>query len=321
MSLEETSAGEETSPAVSRDATALNGRRTWLTVARKDVADAARSWQLYVLTGVFAAVLTLGSLRPLLDEQAFRDADVAIAAQAGLESMAGLVGVFVPLVILVLGHMSIVGERERGSLRVLLALPVSRRDVLVGTLLGRTLVVGGTLLAALAANGVAMLLLYDSIDVGTYVGFSIAAVAFGAVFVAMAVGISAGSRTRGRSIGVTMGAFLLVTFLWRSLLPLVEAVTGVVPEYNITTQNIAPGWYVLLERARPAKAWKLVVTEWGVPVMPELGKGEKTYYAPFTTPSPEPFYLDAWFLALVLLAWGAIPLLVGYWRFRAADIG
>ena len=34
-----------------------------------------------------------------------------------------------------------------------------------------------------------------------------------------------------------------------------------------------------------------------------------------------PFYLSEWFSALVLLAWILLPVLVGYLRFRTADLG
>jgi ABC-2 type transport system permease protein len=34
-----------------------------------------------------------------------------------------------------------------------------------------------------------------------------------------------------------------------------------------------------------------------------------------------PFYLQDWVAVVVLMAWGAIPVVIGYRRFRAADLG
>lgn len=315
-----TDAGTAPGPGREGDEVQPAGERNWLVVAKKDVADSARSWQLYALFGAFTAILTLGSLRPALEQMALREERDAVPAQLGLETVAELVGVFVPLVVLLLGYRAIVGARERGRLRVLLALPVSRRDVLLGKLVGRATVVAVSLAASLLLNGVAMLLVYDSLGLRTYVKFATTVLAFAVVFAGMAVGISAGARTRGRALTVSLGSFLLFTFLWGPILTLVEAVTGVTPEVNITSQNVAPGWYVFLERARPSKAWQLLATKWGVPVLPELGRGADSYHAPFTTPGPEPFYLDPWALLVVLLAWGGVPLLVGYTLFRRTDV-
>ncbi len=321
MSDAQLDAGGET---VEGDREPLDDRRNWLSVARKEVADAGRSWQLYVLTGVFVAGLTLGSLEPVQNAMVGSspgEEQKAVAAREGLKSLRTFVQIVVPLVILIGTHMAIAGERERGSLRVTLALPVSRRDVLVGTALGRAGVVAGTLLAALAVNGIAMWVAYDSMDPLTYAEYSVALVVFGVVFVGIAVGISAATRTSNRAVGTSLGVFLVITILWFRLLDLVELVTGVQPQINIITQNTAPGWWVFLQRMRPGTAWQLVVTDWIVPVTSELGRGENTYYAQYTTPGPEPFYLDSWFLAIVLVAWCVVPLLVGYWRFREADLG
>lgn len=309
----------EAEPTPTGDATTrtLDGRRTWSIVARKDVADAARSWQLYVLLAAFTAALATGWLDPFLEYVTSDAVETPPPAAAAIGSTIRPFVLVVPLFVLLVGHTSIVGERERGRLRILLGLPVSRRDVLLGTFLGRIAVVGGTLVAAVAVNGVAILLLFDPADPVAYAWFAAAAIAFALVFVGLAVGISAASRTRGRALVAVFGTFLLVTFLWGPLLVLVEAVTGVSPEQNIMAKDVAPAWYILLDRAQPLEAWHFVFADWVVPQMAGFEADSPARYAP---PGPEPFYIDTWFLALVLLAWGLVPLLVGYWRFRAADI-
>lgn len=317
MSEAETDATAENPGSVPEMTTPLVERRVWSSVAKKDVSDATRSWQIYVLLGVFATLLAFGALTPAL-RQVMVGSEQPLSASTAIDSMVRLVTTFLPLVVLMVGHLPIVRERERGGLRVLLALPVSRRDLLVGTVLGRSAVVGGTLLGGLAVNGVAMVLLYDSLDIEAYAWFSTAVLAFALVFVGLAVGISAVSRERGRAMGAAIGTYLAVTYLWQLFLLIARVLTGVTPEMNIQAKDVAPGWYVLLNRIQPSKAWQFVLSDWVAPRTPGM---DITAPAPYTTPGPEPFYLDTWFLAIVLLAWGAIPLLVGYWRFRGADIG
>lgn len=300
--------------------TPIKARRNWLIVARKDLIDARRSWQLYVLAAIFTVGLTVWGLESPLVLMAVGE-DPTVPAQEGLTSMSEFVGFFVPLVVLVLGHMSVVGERERGTIRTMLGFPVSRHDIIVGTLLGRMAVVWSTLTLGFLVALVPMWAMYRGLNIVTYAGFVVSALLFSTVFVIMAVGISAATRTRGHSIGLSIAGFGLVTFLWDVVLTFVNIATGVTPTHVGGIQDTAPAWYVFFVRIRPGHAWRIIVTEWVVPVFPSKGVGDTVFFIPLSTTGPEPFYLDNWVLALVLLVWGIVPFVVGYLRFSSDDIG
>ncbi|WP_175424132.1 ABC transporter permease subunit, partial [Haladaptatus sp. W1] len=34
-----------------------------------------------------------------------------------------------------------------------------------------------------------------------------------------------------------------------------------------------------------------------------------------------PFFLEKWFMLVILAAWLVVPLVLGYWRFERADLG
>jgi len=306
--------------ATDRNSRPVEDRRGWLSVARKDVSDAGRSWQLYVLTAVFTTAMAFGGAGPILSAMTFGGTNSNYAATDGLVGMAGFIEFLVPLVVLLLGHMAIAGQLERGSLRTLLALPLSRRDVVGGILLGRTVVAVTTLAVGLSVAAVPLWVLYDGLDLLVYAEFSAAILAFAACFAALAVGISAASPTRGHALAGAVGAFGLTTFLWDFLLFLVRFATGVEVVLVNGDPNWAPGWYVFLDRVHPGTALRHVVSTWVVPVFPCRGVGASSKHPCLTTQGPEPFYLDAPVLALVLVAWGLVPLAVGYWRFRDAEI-
>lgn len=311
-----------TNPAAGGESTRspVPDRRNWFVVARKDLLEARRSWQLYVLAAVFTVGLTLWGLEdPLAPMTAGLQPATDLPLRRGLTSMSVFVGFFVPLVVLVLGYRSVVGERESGSLRIMLGLPVSRHDLIVGTFLGRTLIVWSTLSLGFLVAAVPMWIIYQGLNFA-YVAFAISTLLFSTVFVAMAVGISAATRTRGHSIALAISAFGLVTFLWDVVRSLVSIVTGVVPDTVGNIQNTAPAWYVFLVRARPGRGWRVIVTEWVMPVFPRDGVGDTVFFIPLSTPGPEPFYLDSWVLVLVLLAWGVVPLIIGFRRFSGDDI-
>lgn len=303
--------------ATGRVVTPLSERRAWLTVAKKDVSDAVRSWQMYGLLLGFAALLPIVGTLPALSLIMRGGGQQSLPARMGFDPLTDLVVQFVPLIVLIVGQMPIVRDRERGSLRVMLSFPVTRLDVLLGTFFGRLAVVGGTFLAGLLVTGVGMYAVYDSMNVRTYVWFSVGVLAFVLPFVGLAVGISALSRERGTAFGISVATYLLVTFLWQPILLLINALTGVVTT-QVRAPDVAPGWYVLLWRAQPMKAWLVVRSDWLGPRMPTVDFRSPTT---LTTAGPEPFYLDTWAMGLVLVSWGLLPLAVGYWRFRTADVG
>src|SRR5690606_9077874 len=106
--------------------------RPLLTVAGKEFRDRIRNrWVLAValIFTVFALVITFfgGAQQGSIG---FRSIEFVIA------SLVSLVIYLIPLIALLLGFDAIVGERERGSLNLLLSMPISRLELLLGKYLG-----------------------------------------------------------------------------------------------------------------------------------------------------------------------------------------
>src|SRR5690606_28058829 len=106
--------------------------RPLLTVAGKEFRDRIRNrWVLAValIFTVFALVITYfgGAQQGSIG---FRSIEFVIA------SLVSLVIYLIPLIALLLGFDAIVGERERGSLNLLLSMPITRLELLLGKYLG-----------------------------------------------------------------------------------------------------------------------------------------------------------------------------------------
>ena len=102
------------------------------TVAAKECRDRIRNrWVLAValVFTVFALVIAYfgGAQQGAVG---FRSIEFTIA------SLVSLVIYLIPLIALLLGFDAIVGERERGSLDLLLAMPITRFELLMGKYLG-----------------------------------------------------------------------------------------------------------------------------------------------------------------------------------------
>ncbi|WP_440010023.1 ABC transporter permease subunit [Halomicrococcus sp. SG-WS-1] len=294
---------------------------TWKDVARKDFEDAVRSKMLWGLITVFVAFLVMALLSA---EQLFPDR-VTVDAAVALAGVAMLGQLFVPGIALAAGYMAVVGERRSGSLHVLLSYPFSRLDIVTGKLVGRLLVTGTALTVGYAVASVLVVTLYGAPNVGAFVGFVAAGVLVGLTFTGLAVGGSAATATRGRAMGLTVGSFVGMVFFWKPIIVgLYYAVNGSLPGIR------ADSWYFLLKRLSPLEAFRVLTgaaLDEEVTPVPEFPLEDIP-----TTTSPErlelanrvagevPFYLEDWVSVIVLVAWGVIPVVLGYWRFEHSDL-
>ena len=263
----------------------------WTNVAQKDFADAVRSKMFWALSALMLLLAYIGLYIP---EAVGDDPTVS----DGIEVLSGVIGFLIPIVALVVGYLAIVGERETGSIRMVLSLPLKRWEVLVGKLVGRTGVIVVPILVGFGLAVPFALLVYGSLPGAEYGEFVTGVLLIGFAFVAIAVGVSGSVDSRGKALAVVVGIYALFEFFW-SLIPLglFWLANGELPEGE------SPTWVEALNGATP--------TQSAVSVSEGLWNGIST---------GEPLVLQEWVSALLLLAWVAVPLLVGYLRFSRADI-
>ncbi|MFT4909748.1 MAG: ABC-2 type transport system permease protein [Natronomonas sp.] len=263
------------------------------TVARKDLADAGRSRALWAVTLVvvaFTAGITglIGATSDQPPAQVF-----GLAFQ--------LVVVALPIIALFVAKGAITGERESGSLRMLLSLPPSRRDILIGKFVGRTaLMIVATLVGGVATGLVVVTLLGGGLNL--LLPFIIFLGLMGMAFVAIGVGISAASASDGRATAFAVGAYLILVALWNLIQGGIQAAAS---ELGLITAGSQPAWLQFLGIFPPNRA--------AIAAFETAAGGGRVFAA-------DPF-ASVWFPTLVLLAWLVVPVAAGYLRFGDADIG
>jgi len=193
-----------------------------LLVARQELVLAVRARSIQIFAAVFAllALVVAGSGYVLTGGVGVQD----FARTAA--SLVQLVLLMVPLMALLLGVVSLSGER--GALELLFAQPLARRDILLGKLLG----LFGALLGAEALGfGSAGALIYwktDQLGLPSYLLLVAGAAVLTAIFLGLAGAIASGApgRKRTRAIAIALvvwfGAILfldLVALGLCSLLP------------------------------------------------------------------------------------------------------
>ncbi|MFD1647555.1 ABC transporter permease subunit [Haloarchaeobius litoreus] len=275
----------------------------WRVIARKEFEDAIRSRLLWGVVAFVSVIVSMTFLIPLLVPAL--DSGV-LAALGGASEFASML---VPVVALVAAYLAIAGERESGSLRILLGLEPVRRTVVLGKFLGRSAVVVVGLVVGFALAGVVALGVYGSLPPVAFLAVVGLTAALGVAFVGIAVGVSAAVATRSRAMTIGIGLYLGLAILW-DLVPqgAYLASAGSPPGGSV------PAWFVLLQGLSPSGAYSALV-------MAAINATDPAY--PTATAAVEgtvPFYVEPWAFAVVLFAWTVGPLLVGTLLFERADL-
>ncbi|MFC4439091.1 MULTISPECIES: ABC transporter permease [Natrialbaceae] len=281
---------------------------SWVHIARKDFADAGRSLMLWALTVLLILLVAGVSSIPYL----LATEGATPAFEEALSFLFTPIGFLIPIIGLVVGYQAIVSERESGSIRFLLGLPNTRRDVILGKVLGRTGVVAIPTVIGFVVGAVVIGALYDGFAIVDYLGLLVFSLIMGLVYVAVAVGISASVSSRAKALAGVLGFFVLFDFLWEFVtMGIYWALEGSLPGFDGL-----PAWYLFVLRLSPGQSLSAIA----LTLVDFAGAGDFDMTAAGRVAGEVPFYLENWFAWLIVAMWILVPLGVGYARFKNATL-
>jgi ABC-2 type transport system permease protein len=280
---------------------------SFATVAKKDFRDSVRSRWLWVLTVLFV-LLTAGVAYAfsVLDEG--DDPLTTLELLFFLQSPANLL---VPITALVISYKAIVGERESGSLKVLLSLPHTRGDMILGKILGRSVSLALAVVVGFVTALAVIFWRYAEFDAQAYVLFFLMTLLLALTFIAIGVGMSSLVSTGSRALAAAIGFWVVFEFLWGALSFVLYWVANGFSLDGFDPVD-PPNWIAFIQNLAPGTAYSNAVTAL-LPENPNLPEG--------VTSSPDvPIYLEDWFGIVILVGWLLLLPTLGYLRFRAADL-
>lgn len=223
----------------------------------------------------------------------FRSIEITIA------SLTSLAIYLVPLISLILGFDAIVGERERGSLDLLLSMPMTRFELLLGKYLGLSMALALSTLGGFGAAGI--FLLKDTSEAAPWINyfqFVGSSILMGMAFLAIAVLLSVMARDRARASGGAVAVwFFFVLVFDLALLGILVASGG----------QMGGEVFSLLLFANPADVFRIINV---------FGMEEVRSFYGLASVFP-PALARPWLLFGAMGAWIAAPLLLATWRFKA----
>lgn len=293
----------------------------WFPVARKEATTLLKSKGTWIL----APLLVVWGYNPTYISWDLLGPDVTV----GFVQVAG--SFLLPLCVLLLTYRSIIQERTSGSLKFLLGLPLTRTDILIGKVFGRSVGAVVPFAVSTVVLGVIGGFKFGLFSPLRFIGVFLVTVLYIVVLVSIATAASAVTTSTVRVTAVLFGGFfLLLTLGWKIIgVRLYSAVTG-----NAVNPLNPPadGLLFAILRISPDRAYRTVTN--GILGLANSGD-QYTLVATVLYPGhsvnayvvdaafsgqPVPAYLHESIALVVLLLWGVIPLALASYRFNRGDL-
>lgn len=272
-------------------------------VTKKEFLDSIRSYTLIglaVLFVVFAVFLAAIQWIPNLPGVGGNTNTLAL-----LNSLRQPSVYLVPLVGIMVGYKAIAGERASGSIRLILGLPNTRGEVFLGKLLGQTAVVSAAILVGYGAAALVALISYDSFALVEFGIYTLLTLLYALVCVSLAIGFSATTKSRKRALAGAITVYSLILLFWDGIVAVIQAL---IIGYRVPVGE-QPAWLSVVFSLNPSTAFAHATRA----VIPEYR--EITRFPYLATNA----WVD-WYGFIVLALWIIIPLAIGYFCFKKADI-
>lgn len=262
-------------------------------IAVKEFRERLRNRWVLAVAAIFTAfalvIAYFGSAQQ--GEVGFHGIEVTIA------SLVSLVIYLIPLIALIMGFDAIVGERERGSLDLILSLPVTRLELLAGKFLGLSAALTLSTVAGFGLVGVLLSYQLSAAALVHYGAFVLSSVLLGMAFLSLAVLLSVLAADRARASGIAIALWFFFVLAFDLLL-----LGGLVLGGGEVGSNVFP--YLLL--LNPADVFR---------VLNVFGLDEVRVFYGLATVFPDALS-KPWLLGSVMFGWILAPLGAALWRFR-----
>lgn len=285
-----------------------------LTVAKKDFKDAVQSRALWALVSIFVLLLLITTYAYTELPEMFGPTPEATFGGLIFYTV-GITGLFIPLAALVVCYKSLAGERELGSIKILLSLPLTRSDAFFGKFIGRTAVLGVGLAVGLVIGLVFGAVLLGTVEFLPLLVFLLVTLVFAAVYSGIMVSLSAVTGSTTRATTFAIGFFVLFELVW-DVVPL--GVVYVLEGFSLPSE--IPDWVFLVTQVSPSSAYLTSIIALLPETAEQLGATVGETGVTVDPAEADPFYVTPEAGLVFLALWLVVPLVIGYYRFTNSDL-
>jgi ABC-2 type transport system permease protein len=277
---------------------------------------------LIVLVAVAAVYAAIQQIKDVSAEDPFLFLRLFTTSREPLPSFVAFLSFLVPLMAIGLGFDAINGEHNRRTLSRILAQPIFRDALLFGKFLAGLATLSISLVALwLIVIGLGLLLIGvppQAEEMQRSFVFLLVTIAYGGVWLALAMLFSVMFRSPASAALVTLGIWLFLTVIWPSLSPAIAE--GVLPADNPATVVIGGQ---MLARLSPSTLFGEIVLALLNPTTRTLGPLYLSQLQGAVIGAPLPFsesVLIAWPQIVGLIAGTIVLFVIGYIAFQRQEV-
>ena len=273
-------------------------------VAKKEFEDNIRNKWITTLITIFV-ILTIATSYFAGSREA--DSSSLGEMEDTITVLLSISVILIPLIAIMLGYATISGECESGSLYVVLAYPIRRREVLLGKFIGLGAVIVFSTIIGFGTGGIIIAVLAGTSEWTSYVVFIGLTILLGLLYLSVSIFFSTLTSKRSTSLGLGV-----LIFFWSMIfcIILMAVYLGGGGSYDelLTGETTFPNWMW----------WAILLSPMDmnqVAVLRAFGIEEV-----FGFLMEFPTFMTLSLLVTVQLIWIIVPLILAYYVFERRDI-
>ena len=280
----------------------LDLRAVWA-LLKKEFLDSVRNRWIIALSAIFI-LLTL-----VVSFFGAAQAGGGIGFQGLFETVAGMTAIstfLIPILGLMLSYAAVVGEKERGSILLLMSMPITRNETILGKFLGLGAVMLAAVLSGLGIGGLVIMAFAGTEGWENFVVFLLGAIVFALAFLSVGLLLSSVAKRRGIAMGLAVFLWFFFAFMFDLIILGVFVGTG--GSFPPTPGQALPDWVYVAQLVNPVDAFgSFAVRAFDLSTA-------------FGFPLELPDFVSIGTTGLSMALWALVPLGLAAWRFRRQDL-
>jgi len=276
-----------------------------LSIAKKEVMDNIRTKGIIITTITFVTIAIISSLMGA----AFKGSSGLGNLRMTVSIMMMFIQYVIPIIGVMLGYASIVGEAESGTLSAFIAFPVTRLEIIIGKFLGLGLVLSASIFLGFGIAGIIIGVSVSNVDYGIYLLYILYSILLGLVFLSISMFFSSILKKRSTALGISIFVWSFFSFLWGIML------IGLMVANHINVGSADAGGLFALNLFSPAQTYNaLVALSFGAQPLFIPSAGMSTFADNF------PDFYNTGLLVFLMFLWILIMLIFSYLSFKYRDV-
>lgn len=247
---------------------------SWHSITEHEIHRATSSYRYWAVCILFGLVITAPPALLISGFIRLSPESGTVTTDVYIQTLNGALAVLIPVLGIGVAYNAIAGERDSGTLKLLMALPYSRRDLILGKTVGRMFIAMIPVVLGFTTTVVLFGFTQVQIAFDTFLLFTLMSLLLTAVFTGLAVGVSASVQTGRRAALTGVGALTIFIGAWGQLTEAILQVFNETPFADVV--GLRPKLHMTMSLLNPTNSYRAVVESSTLPETVEIAHNMTT---------------------------------------------